>query len=732
MRTNAFGFYKKHHNEDADPFVSVGEDRGLLAVADGLGGSGSSVHELTQRDYERLEEKLREAFLHEASESPLAEGQDAFARWVDGLLAPMCDQTPDTSALWGSRVVLSRFVYYFLSKSAEFSDEYSRYDVVRFINDGLNRTRDAFSLRAGDIRGQLLLPTTLVAIQYRAEGEEIVADVVWAGDSRAYALIPGEGLRQLSKDDEDVTGAINNLFCAREYGDRDTTLRYASYRLPKKCALFVCSDGFFDPYSPSDNLGVESVLLTAMAGAEDFDGFQKNWYENYEPMQHDDCSIAFAAFGFESYADFRDAFSERVERVNDLFDDFEKNKKFLPVFLGEEEDPKDYVYERAGKRKEDIVARIATEAFKHENTADPAVTEEVKATLSYLRQNAGEHARTKTQEKEREKCLNIRYRFKNDQACVEGAIEVDPTLAKSELTEKLKDLKRYADFCDRKAGQVKEEEAAKEKAFGDMQQASESGEKVKAEVEERIAELEKVEQYIKAIVENLKRLQTDIREDELADGNAKKYNEDSKFYNRQYNKTRQRIDDMKRLLEKWEKKSKKAKTYSYHPSDEPYYIRIQKAIADYLTAKKEYETAEEEVGKARRGEKSMRGTHYDDKVNALTDTILVEAVREPKKYFSEAFAAEMGLPLQSEEPTLNETDLKEELDKLFSDEGRYLAVIDKVVASSEPSVIEGLFNPTRMRLCRTIGSIDRDHVLGVKHDVDEAKEAYADVEKYKK
>lgn len=47
------------------------------------------------------------------------------------------------------------------------------------------------------------------------EDNTIKVDVVWAGDSRAYAFIPKFGLKQLTTDDEDSSGAIDNLFCIK-------------------------------------------------------------------------------------------------------------------------------------------------------------------------------------------------------------------------------------------------------------------------------------------------------------------------------------------------------------------------------------------------------------------------------------------------------------------------------------------------------------------------------------
>ena len=44
------------------------------------------------------------------------------------------------------------------------------------------------------------LPTTLAAVAYRLDERAIRWRALWAGDSRAYALLPGSGLHALSRD----------------------------------------------------------------------------------------------------------------------------------------------------------------------------------------------------------------------------------------------------------------------------------------------------------------------------------------------------------------------------------------------------------------------------------------------------------------------------------------------------------------------------------------------------
>ena len=96
MNTLDFRFYSVLKNEDANPYVG----RGVIAVADGLGGSGSAVHMLRPEQYETLRQALYQTVL------PWDDWRDdpSQCAYFKDLFDPMTDGKPDTSALWASRI----------------------------------------------------------------------------------------------------------------------------------------------------------------------------------------------------------------------------------------------------------------------------------------------------------------------------------------------------------------------------------------------------------------------------------------------------------------------------------------------------------------------------------------------------------------------------------------------------------------------------------------------------
>lgn len=491
MYDQFFDFYHVVKNEDAYTFAFECDDWGFLVAADGLGGSGSTVHHLDDKQRKDLEQVLKRAALpeyfyatplkqvscEEASEKPklnqfehctearcstktedvvgamtavleetlgeaeqpaseaatataeedklteedkpaevdesaeeptateeefteeeLTEEDGAysptfvdemaphFASWLDRQLASMLDNEDDTSALWASRIAIMRFVYYMLTHTqAELEEDSVRKEIVDFIYRGLEATRDAFDLRPGDLSGQCVLPTTLVCLRYLNEedGKRFV-QAVWVGDSRGYAFLPDEGLKQLTQDDEDYSGAINNLFALSKDGNRiNTRLNYDFFALPASCALFVCSDGVFDPYAPIDNVGVEDTFLTALEAADSYEALHDGWLAQYTPMRHDDTTVAFKAFGFEDFAAFKASQIGRREMVKSAQEDYWASAKAYELMQDSGNDEPDaYVRQRANTRRPQISAALAAHLVETPcEEQSPLITAELKDEL---------------------------------------------------------------------------------------------------------------------------------------------------------------------------------------------------------------------------------------------------------------------------------------------------------------------------------------------------------------
>lgn len=345
-----FNFYSILKNEDANPYV--GDE--LLVVADGLGGAGSTVHKIDKKKHKDFQKELKAAAFGDFDEEK-CEGINGY---IDELLAPMIDEKDDTSALWASRIVIARFVYALLQderfKGGDLSNEKTREELTAFLKSGLYKVAKEFQLEKGRYENQLVLPTTLAAVKYKEGKKEVVAEVLWAGDSRCYALT-GNGLIQLSKDDEDGSGAITNLFYV---GDKKTELHYKKYTLGKPCVLFAVSDGIFDPYEPYDNFGVETTLLDMIRQAVSVEELKEKLASYYDSIHADDATMAFVAFGVKGYSQLQKELQARTKIALDMRKKFYDLKDLLPLLEMDEEDVQGYVKTRTADKFEPIVETL--------------------------------------------------------------------------------------------------------------------------------------------------------------------------------------------------------------------------------------------------------------------------------------------------------------------------------------------------------------------------------------
>lgn len=387
-----FSFYSVLKNEDAPPY-SGGN---LLAVADGLGGSGSAIHAIDRAKHPDIRGEIQQsAFGDFVSTSAV------LARYVDELAAPMADGKDDTSALWASRIVIARCVYALTEGeflNADLHSEKVREKLADFISAGLRGAARQFELKKGKYDGQLLLPTTLAFIRYTETKRTVIAETLWAGDSRCYALTR-EGLKLLSLDDEDSSGSITNLFYA---DSAKTVMHYIRHELSKPCVLFTASDGVFDPFVPHEHLGVEHTLLSAVKEGGSAEELARLLKEFYDGIRGDDATMAFAAFGFDDYADMRKELAKRTERILAVRQNQFELQSALEAVSCNEEDVSHYVVSRTRDRYGHIVSVLADAAAS--GRADIAVTPEVKKIVGDAIKNFTEST-AKERKKNRERLM---------------------------------------------------------------------------------------------------------------------------------------------------------------------------------------------------------------------------------------------------------------------------------------------------------------------------------------
>jgi serine/threonine protein phosphatase PrpC len=284
VRTSEFvtSFARDDHGsgEDAPPVCVEVPGRGvILAVFDGLGGSGSS----------RL----------------MFEGEQRTSAWV------------------GSRVAAA-----YVAEQASAIVDRSREEIVGILEPALRAELKARGdeLASGEVQSRLVskaikrLPTTMALCAVRPTmsddgGDEIVS--VWAGDSRCYVLTPVEGLRVLTTDHTSSTkststgrsddGAMNNVLSA----SGDFHLQAATTTVQGPAIVLTGTDGAYDyVQSPED---LEYLILSALAKSTSIDEWGRTLADALVARAGDDVSIALCVRGVDDLHSARGAFASRLD-----------------------------------------------------------------------------------------------------------------------------------------------------------------------------------------------------------------------------------------------------------------------------------------------------------------------------------------------------------------------------------------------------------------------------------
>lgn len=177
-----------------------------------------------------------------------------------------------------------------------------------------------------DSKGGMVFPTTLAAVVYKEDDKGVNATVIWAGDSRVYMLTEENSLQQLSKDD--VVGEFDACFgkdcrmsnCISQ--DEPFFINYASYKLPKQCVIFACSDGCFD-FTKSP-MHFEMEILKALFGAKELESriLESCFKTVFESMNSgDDCTLSGVVFNYSS-DDMERTIKNRLKPLNSLITEF--------------------------------------------------------------------------------------------------------------------------------------------------------------------------------------------------------------------------------------------------------------------------------------------------------------------------------------------------------------------------------------------------------------------------
>ena len=381
MKPNlSFKFYSILGNEDAEPYL----DDNLIAVADGLGGSGAFKISLDDSLYKN--NQIFEYLYEIVIQHKLGKESDLFKNYLNEWFQNLASLPYKTSALWGSRIVIASFVYA-IKNCSDFSDlrdSKTRQKLSQFISDNLKKTVEYFKIDSPKMKGLSLLPTTLASIMYKDSSKDsIEVDVLWVGDSRCYVLSK-DGLKQLTIDDEE-NRKITNIF---ELSDKQAVINHQAYSLPQPCILLAVSDGAFDPFYPIDNFKFEALLLkyiNSCNSPKELSDTLKNFYDN-NGNKPDDTTMCFVPIGFETYDDIKKGLEQRSKYVLNINEIYDKYKPVYDLFVVPDSIDKirSYILERTISKLDYFIDQII--AVYDNKTHDKILTKDISDIIeSYVK-----------------------------------------------------------------------------------------------------------------------------------------------------------------------------------------------------------------------------------------------------------------------------------------------------------------------------------------------------------
>lgn len=269
------------HGEDADPVLHVSSGGpAIVGVFDGLGGSGSmrfqGVDGVKSSAYygSRVVRDAADQLLH--------------------LIASFPDATPSAIA-----AVLGEHVDAALQS---YQDKW--------------KPTSSSALRSSLFRR---LPTTAAVAIARPAAATTRITLLWAGDSRCYALTPAAGLQQLTADHlRTPQDALSNLTSDAPIANcisADTPAKVDSdeVTLPTPVILAAATDGCFGYFKTP--MHFEELLLDAMLATTTPQSWSVALQERIAAITGDDASLAIAAIGWRTHGAMRRDFRARLAEL---------------------------------------------------------------------------------------------------------------------------------------------------------------------------------------------------------------------------------------------------------------------------------------------------------------------------------------------------------------------------------------------------------------------------------
>lgn len=301
-------FAFNHHQvagsgEDSEPILRTGRDVGLVAVLDGMGGAGGTMYEtpdgqrsgayLASRIARDVAEVAAVDWLNAADAADADTGDDAADTGGDAAGGDPDGGDPDGGDPDGG------------DPDGDGDGEQLAQLLQQSVQQALQARLTELHAPTSRLRSKLLraLPTTMAMVAAQRRPEAVQGwncDVLWAGDSRVYAL-DAAGLHQLTVDDiRDHGDAMANL---REdsvvsnamSADTPFVVNHRRLQLEEPVVLIAATDGCFG-YLPSP-MHFEHLLLSGLHEADTATQWSDAVRTAITAVAGDDASMVVAVVG---------------------------------------------------------------------------------------------------------------------------------------------------------------------------------------------------------------------------------------------------------------------------------------------------------------------------------------------------------------------------------------------------------------------------------------------------
>lgn len=285
--------------EDAEPILEVQENKGVLAVFDGLGGSGSTSY-------------------------TAANGKNYSGAYFASRLA--------------QRVMIERWQEYDVDTETviPFLDDLEANLQVRF----QKYAAKLIPTTSETLKGTTLkrFPTTIASVIYTRLHAADIATLenppglkpgayqlacTWAGDSRCYLLHPTDGLQQITKDDTVFeTDAYSSLYndppiAKTINAEERIALNRELIYLTSPSIVFVCSDGCYNYLETP--MHFEQIMLASLLSASTMGEWKGHLGAALGRVAGDDVSLALAVIGWKDFTSLKKSFESRYKYVENTY-----------------------------------------------------------------------------------------------------------------------------------------------------------------------------------------------------------------------------------------------------------------------------------------------------------------------------------------------------------------------------------------------------------------------------